>query len=590
VKSEKLKINLIRVSFLLAITCFAFACNRTNSASVPSSIQNDGEIGTLFPREMSQTELVKQRTEKIKETIKLDPPIMLAEGLDEFQTKAQTAAIKDAKFLENVRDETSKEGLFNQIFAVNALRDGDFTQATASCKQSKCYRVEMYNFAKNLTTNAVVDANSNQVLSVNKLPNMQPDVPKSLVDLAVDIAANSPEVTQTLGYKPEPKDLLMSGTKTALNKTRCERSLHLCVAPTAVKDGKALWTIVDLTDLAVVGVRWTKVGSVEKTVTERRIQDEYLTAKFCESKTPLDKNGWKFDYMLTNSDGLKIEAVSFNGKPVLNSAKLVDWHVSYSKNEGFGYSDAVGCPYFSHAAVIASEAPKVAELVKNGQTVGFSLQQKYISEGYPQPCNYSYLQSYEFYNDGSFRPAVASLGRGCGNDGTYRPVTRISFAGEQNTIAEWNRNDWKNWTSEAWTMQKPDTSYTKEGFQFKLSDAIGQGFYVEPNRGQFGDNSRGDFAYIYATKNAKDRDEGESELTTIGPCCNVDYKQGPEKFIEPAPENIENSSLVLWYVPQLKNDDTKGKEYCWAENYVENGVYKTKVSPCNSGAMFRPIK
>ena len=139
-------------------------------------------------------------------------------------------------------------------------------------------------------------------------------------------------------------------------------------------------------------------------------------------------------------------------------------------------------------------------------------------------------------------------------------------------------------------MQKPDTIYTKEGFQFKLFDSGGQGFYVEPNRGQFGDNSRGDFAYLYATKNSLDRDEGESDLVTIGPCCNTDYKQGPEKFIEPSPENIENSPLVLWYVSQMKNDDTKGNEYCWAENYVENGLYKIKVSPCNSGAMFVPIK
>jgi hypothetical protein len=580
----------MRVFFLLVIASFSFACNRTNSVSVPSSIKNDGETATLFPRETSQTELVKQRIEKIKETLKLEPPILLAENLDEFQTTAQVAAIKDARFTENIRDENSKEALFNQIFAVNPLRDGDFTNATANCKQSKCYRVEMYNFAKNLTINAFVDVNANQVLAVNKIPNTQPDVPQSLQNLVLDIAVNSPEVLQTLGYKPDQKDLLMSATKTALNKTRCERSLHLCVAPTLVKGEKALWTIVDLTDLAVVGVRWTQVGNVEKTVTERRIEDEYLTAKYCETKTSVEKNGWKLDYMLTNSDGLKIEAVSFNGKPVLNSAKLVDWHVSYSKNEGFGYSDAVGCPYFSHAAVIASEAPKVAELVKNGQTVGFAIEQKYVSEGYPNPCNYSYLQSYEFYNNGSFRPAVASLGRGCGNDGTYRPVTRISFAGEQNTLAEWNGNGWKNWISEAWAMQKPDTIYTKEGFQFKLSDVSGQGFYIEPNRGQFGDNSRGDFAYLYATKNAEDRDEGESDLVTIGPCCNTDYKQGPEKFIEPAPENIENSPLVLWYVSQMKNDDTKGKEYCWAEKYVENGVYKIKVSPCNSGAMFVPIK
>jgi len=56
------------------------------------------------------------------------------------------------------------------------------------------------------------------------------------------------------------------------------------------------------------------------------------------------------------------------------------------------------------------------------------------------------------------------------------------------------------------------------------------------------------------------------------------------------PENIVNTDIVVWYVPQMKNDDTKGHEYCWAESYLENGVYKTKVYPCMCGPMFVPIK
>ncbi|MGH2565733.1 MAG: hypothetical protein ACRDE5_14550, partial [Ginsengibacter sp.] len=83
-------------------------------------------------------------------------------------------------------------------------------------------------------------------------------------------------------------------------------------------------------------------------------------------------------------------------------------------------------------------------------------------------------------------------------------------------------------------------------------------------------------------------DEGEKDMVTIGPCCNTDYHQGPEKFIEPSSENITNSKLVVWYVAQLKNDDTKGREYCWAESYLENGVYKTRAYPCMSGPMFIP--
>jgi hypothetical protein len=565
---------------LLSVTVF-LSCRQTQTTN--SNRAEDTGVLALPDASRFEDALLKARVEKIRNSLRQNPPILLLENLNPEQTAAQTAATKDERFLRETRDKTSNEPLLNEIFGVYPLRESDFIQQTQTCRQSRCFRVEMYNFALNLTTNAIVDTNSQKVLVVTRIPNSQPDIPPHLTELAKHIATNANEVKNALGGNAE--NPLMANTKTSLNRTKCERSQHLCVAPTFVSGEKALWAIVDLTDLALVGVRWTNVGSTGQAVTQKTLQNSVLTAKYCEQNTSVEKNGWKLNYMLTNSDGLKVSDVSFNGKPILTSAKLVDWHVNYSNSEGFGYSDAVGCPYFSQAAVVAAIEPKISDIAG-----GFSLTQKYYSDGYPTPCNYSYEQRFDFYNDGRFRVVVASLGRGCGADGTYRPVTRISFAEQQNNFAEWTGNEWKIWQSESWQLQKSETVYTKENFQYRLTNRSNQGFYIEANRGQFGDGGRGDNAFVYVTRNAPDRDEGESDLVTIAPCCNTDYRQGPEKFIEPAPEPIQNSPLVVWYVAQMKNDSEKGKEYCWAESVVENGIYKVKEYPCYSGAMFVPIK
>ena len=115
-------------------------------------------------------------------------------------------------------------------------------------------------------------------------------------------------------------------------------------------------------------------------------------------------------------------------------------------------------------------------------------------------------------------------------------------------------------------------------------------FGLEPGRGQFNDKGRGDNAWVFITSFHAEKDEGEKDIVTIGPCCNTDYHQGPEKFIEPAAEELSNGKFVLWYVPQMKNDNTPGREYCWAESCLDNGVYKTKTYPCMAGPMFTPIK
>ncbi|MBL7727615.1 MAG: hypothetical protein JNM68_08020, partial [Dinghuibacter sp.] len=472
-------------------------------------------------------------------------------------------------------------------------RESDFAGRKYDWKGGNCFRVEMYNYALNLSSVAVTDVAKQTVVWVNHYPQSQPDLPPHLKKLAIDIAVASPEVAEALGYKPGSNEALMAATKTSLNRTRCERSRHLCVAPTFLKDGKALWTIVDLTDHRVAGIRWTGTGTTGPSViTERRLQNDKMTACFCEVETPVEKDGWKLNYMLTASDGLRISDVRFNNQPVLQSAKLVDWHVSYSNTDGFGYSDAVGCPEFSHAAVIANEPPAVRTLKNDaGAVLGFVLEQSFASEGWPGPCNYNYKQRYEFYTDGRFRITCASLGRGCGNNGTYRPVYRIVPAAEKAVFSEWNNNNWQNWATEKWQLQGAQTTYTPEGYQYKLETGNGNGYYMEPGKGQFGDGGRGDDAYVYVTRWHADKEEGDADLVTIGPCCNTDYRQGPEKFIEPAPEQLANAKLVIWYVPQMKNDNAKGREYCWAESFVTHtGTKEAKVYPCYAGPMFIPIK
>jgi hypothetical protein len=533
--------------------------------------------------------LLLQRIEKITASLQQKVPVLFLDSLDNDKALAQIIAVNDIKFKENFFDKAG-QAYRNEIFNIYNARPQEIP---AGYVANNVYKVELYNYALNLTTIALVDVPSQKVLSVNIFPQTQPDLNPSLTNLAVQIAVNSPDVIKALGFKPEEKDALMAATKTSLNRTKCERSMHLCVAPTFIKNAKALWAIVDLTDHRVVGVRWTNVGITgpSQRISERKLLFDKIMECNCKQIKSVEKNNWKMNYVLTSSDGLRISEVYYQNKLIINNAKLVDWHVSYSGTDGFGYSDAVGCPEFSQAAVIAVSEPKIIELLQDGKTAGFVLEQMYQSEQWPRPCNYNYVQRYEFYNDGKFRVAAASLGRGCGNNGTYRPVTRICFANEKNNFSEWSAEQagWQLWNTEQWRLQNSQTNYNSEGYQYKIVDAAGMGFYMMPGNAQFKDGGRGDNAYVYVTKLHADKDEGETDLVTIGPCCNTDYKQGPEKFIEPAAENIAGNQIIVWYVAQLKNDDTKGSEYCWAESYLENGVYKTKAYPCFSGPMFVPL-
>jgi hypothetical protein len=533
--------------------------------------------------------LLDERKKEIDAVLKLNKPVLLVKQNDiKSSSEIQDIFISNSKLDKFFVEPSSQKKMLNEIFSISKARPSDLPNGSAIMNLENMYRVEMYNYALNATIIGFVDLAHKQVINIIFYKETQPDIPPHLVELAMEMAINDTAVINEYGEHNLDQKPIMAGTKTALNRTKCQRSKHLCVAPTFVKGDKALWAIVDLTDLNIAGVKWTQVGETGMAVTQRTMQNDKIMSCYCDKNNVVEKNDWTFSYSMSRSDGLVLTHVQYKKKELFRNVKLVDWHVSYSKIDGFGYSDAVGCPEFSTAAVLAVEPPYFEAIVESGDTTGFLLGQRYYSEGWPTPCNYNYHQYFEFYEDGRFRPVVGSIGRGCGNNGMYRPVTRIALSGEKNNFFEWNKNTWKQWKKEQWTLQTDKTLYQGDHQWLKIENDNKQGLMILANTGQMRDGGRGDNAYVYVTKWDSNRDEGETDLPTIGPCCNKDYQQGPEKFIEPDPEIIETTSIVIWYVAQMTNDDTKGNEYCWAESVLKNGVYVPVIYPCYSGPMFKP--
>ncbi len=559
--------------------------------------------------------LISDYKKEILDVIKTDKPVILLNDIDlqgdKKREKAQKIAIKNNDFLVDSFNE-KKEPLLSEIMRVNkvTVSDNQIKGVKERCQNNNCYKVYKYNFFDNSTSIAFVDNKKEEVFKISKFNDMQGEISLRLKKMAQIIAIDSPEVKKLLGYSPNASEASMANVRTELRGSKCERSKHLCVAPTFLdyKKKESLWAIVDLTDLKLLGAKFTDLGggSDYALVTERSLQNNYVTENFCEKDTYFKKGKWEGYYRLTSSDGLEIINAKFDGKKVIDSIKLVDWHVSYlekdrhqaegvvvnsieeSEDKGnFGYSDSTGCPLFGTSVVVSFDGPKVKD-IENSDGKGFSIVQDFRNPGWPLSCNYRYENVFEFYDDGSFKVAGENRGRGCGVSGWYRPVFRIDLhtkSGKEkvekivsNTVIE----------KEKWFNPEDTMKTDKDGVAFTIKDIEnGEGFAIKPDIGNFSNKGRGDNAFSYFTVKDEKRDEGVSDLVTIGPCCNKDFRQGPEKFVNN--EEIKGKEVVFWYVPQVKNSDKKGEEYCWSETVVENGKPKIKSFPCLAGPIIKPI-
>ncbi|MBX7143372.1 MAG: hypothetical protein K1X79_02890 [Oligoflexia bacterium] len=572
-----------KLAFIFTFALFAIVYLAQAQAQSPAAVPED-DSRVEFP------ELLDYEA-KVQASLKAEPPVLNLLPLTQADQQALAVALKSPQFTSHTRDAQSKRSNRNEIFAVRPFKAGDLPAENSPCSSDTCHVVEMYNFTQHITSVAIIDNKAANLVAVRHFETFQAEIPEHLRVLATKIAHNSALVKKQLGKVPGAQEFVMAGTKTALNRTRCERAKHICVAPTFVLTDRALWTVVDLEEGRVVGTRFTDIRpeGAQLVFTEQKIQDESITAELCRGSKAVERDGWAFTYHLTSSDGIELQNAKFKGQDRLLSSKNVDWHVSYSDKDGFGYSDAIGCPLFSAAAVVPAKLPKFKELKSADQYLGFELHQDFISKQWPLPCNYYYEQRFQFFKDGTFRVAVASVGRGCGEPGIYRPVIRVVLPGTQHKVYSWDGKAWQPILKEAWFEQNADTKYSPEGYQFKLETGPARGFYIEPARGQFNDKGRGDNAFTYWVRESANRDEGLNDLPTIGPCCNNDFHQGPEKFIEPKPEALTGTRAVLWYVPQLTNSGKPGDEYCWGSTDLVDGQVVKYEFPCIAGPKFIPF-
>ncbi len=615
-KEHKISILILAVGMVL-LTGYWFM---PRSTEAPQTEAKKVEERILLPR---HKKTIYQNIPQVQEYLH-DLKKLIAEGksvlplerseLDAKAQKVQSLLLKDKEFLSDTKE--GNISMHNDMMRIlPAIVSSLDAKTEAMCASSQCYQAEKYNFVTNTTTRAIVDVKNNKVLHIERYPNMQPDISLRLTHIAQSIALHAPEVKKELGFSPRKKDITMANVRGTMKESPCENTTHLCVAPTFTDHQKeeALWAVVDLTELKLAAAKWAGLGktTTPACIGERSLQNRYIMKHFCQKDTILEKNGWKMSYRLTGSDGLEVRDVSFKGESVLHSAKIVDWHVSYQQKGGenldtstetyiegrrvefvhgedgnylFGYNDAMGCPLFSTSVVLVYNGPQIKPLKTKD---GFMLTQDFRNPKWPMACNYRYENRFEFYDDGSFRVVGVNKGRGCGDHAIYRPVMRIDMAVDKEENFYSHDEDWRVWKKESASLV-PET-LTNQPYPYKIvsSQNTHKGYYIEPNHGQFGDNSRGDHATLFATKFKEN--EGDKDLLTLGSCCDL-KNDGVESYIKEG-ETIEKSHIVLWYVPRIHNDARAGHEYCWADTVVgDDGNLHVQVWPCTVGPKFIPIK
>lgn len=482
------------------------------------------------------------------------------------QAAAEALALADPRVLAHTA------GRRAEVFGVRAVGP-HAPSSSADCAQSDCRQVEIYLYDQDAAVVAIVNLTAGTVSEVLYQPGVQPGVNQRVADLAAEIARNSPDVIAEAGFRPSRADL--APVAGGIPGTSCDHA-HLCLAMTLDLGASLLWAVVDVTDERLVGVVRAAVPDDSASAPAEAAAS---TGDACPAGGSVARDGWQFDFVTTGSDGLRISNLTHWGVPVLTSAKLAEWHVDYGLS---GFVDSIGCGGGGGGYTIQPFGETLVRTLPELECVpGFEVVQDFRMSNWGANCNYRYGQHYQFYADGRFRVVGAAYGRGCSSNGIYRPLMRLDLAvagAADDSLAWWDGNGWQPQATEAWWPQT--APYSPDGYVWRVSDAAGRAYFVEPGQGQFDDGGRGDNAYLYVVQH--DPAEGDSDLGDLGTCCHDDHLQGPEEYIDG--EAIAGQDLVVWYVPQQQTTFGAGNNYCW----TVTGGANPETYPCPAGPMFVP--
>ncbi len=340
------------------------------------------------------------------------PAFPLEAELNPEQALAQDLALSDPEV------QALTVGRPSEVFGVRQIGQ-DYPPGGEVCADHACWQVEIYNFDEDAAVVAVVDVDDRQVLAVYHQPGVHPGINKRLADLAMEIAANDPDVIAELGFKPGAAD--MAPVDAGLQDSACEDG-HLCVSPTFNLEGRILWAVVDLTEQRLAGLSYT-----ERLPDPPGSSTPFVPDLGCPTPGTVDQGGWSVNYLTTGTDGLRVYDATYMGVPVLTSVKLVEWHADYGSS---GFEDSTGCggggggfPIYPYG-----DTQVLNILDEQNATIGFEVVQDFRMGNWGNTCNYRYEQHIQFFDDGRFRVVSGAFGKGCGTNAMYRPIVRIDIA------------------------------------------------------------------------------------------------------------------------------------------------------------------
>lgn len=505
------------------------------------------------------------------------PALPISDELSPEQQQAQDLALSDA------RVQAHTVGRNSEVFGVRRVSAGQFTSAAEACRTVDCRQVEIYVFDEDAAVLALVNVDTGDVLDVLYQPGVRPGINRRLADRALELAFNAPEVIEALGFRPV--SAAMPPIPSGAEGISCEED-HFCVAPAFEQNGRFLWAIVDLTSDSLAGVYWGQPLPAEQGEARPSLPEG------CPQPGSVKRDGWALSYATTGSDGLRVDDVTYEGRPVLSSVKHIEWHVDYAPH--FGFVDEPGCGLGGGGFQIppVGETQILTLTNESGANIGFELVQDFRNAQWGDNCRYRYENRLQFYADGRFRIASAAYGRGCDPVSTYRAVVRIDVAvdgDEGDTFSYLTDNDgWRTVVTETYRtpyeqLQHGPHVYDESNRAWAVFDAGGSGYYIVGDVGQY-PQSRGAAPFFYVTQHHAE--EGETDMGSLGECCLDDHQQGPEMYVDG--ENVLATNLVLWYVPQMVTevDPDGGNYYCW----TVSGEPDIETYPCIVGPLFVPFR
>jgi hypothetical protein len=491
-------------------------------------------------------------------------PVVREQQAQDDQVKA--LALADARVTDHL-------GADRWEFVDTLAMSGYLPGALAACAGKACRQGEFFNFTTNTLVVATVNLTDANVVDVQAYQDAWPEANRTITERAQAIALADPAVKAEIGDATIVAN--MAPENAWLRNSSCDTP-HWCIALTYRVDGKdsTLVTFVDLNTEQVAGVRW----SVAPPVPEQNLP-VYKTPNYaCGDQLSYTQNGWSFQYEVQSNDALHVYNITFNGRPVFQSAKMTQVDVGYA-NQSWGYHDSVGCsgivpPY------PANTAPAITQIAD-----GFVLTQDFRMGGWGGGCAYRYQQWFTFYNDGRVRVSVAAYGRGCGNDGVYTPYVRINIGpGGQAGNSLQLRNAQGAWAVPSNDVERDyeqPTSWTDVGGAYwRVLGADQAGFDIEPRWGENmepGQADSGD-AIMLAFHSGAEGDQ--PNLPSMGSGYGCPNNCFPSRqWVNN--ESVQNADIVMWYVPSAQTIPV-APYYCWT-------LSTSQTYPCYMGPMFHPV-